>query len=125
MPQPTNPQRDRARRLRQEISKSQARLWQELRAHGTGFHFRREYPFGPLTMDFYCHEAKLCVEVDGDQHELRVAEDRARDAYLAKRGILVLRFASRECFYHAAQVAGQVRQVCIERTGRDPFLAPF
>lgn len=124
MPQPTNSQRDRGRSLRQGMSKSQARLWRELRAHGTGFHFRREYPFGSVTLDFYCHEAKLCVEVDGEQHDMSVFQDRARDAYLDSCDILVLRFASRDCFYHAKGVAGQIRQVCIERTGRDPFSTP-
>jgi very-short-patch-repair endonuclease len=106
------------------MSKSQARLWRELRAHGTGFHFRREYPFGLITLDFYCHEAMLCVEVDGDQHGKKVFQDRARDKYLEKCGILVLRFASRECFYRAKGVAAQIRQVCIERAGRDPFSTP-
>jgi len=72
------------------------------------------------TLDFYCHEARLCLEVDGDQHSLTEARDAARDQFLAQRGILTLRFSAVDCFFNAVVVAEGIRLACIERSGRDP-----
>jgi len=58
-----------------------------------GLKFRRQHPIGPYILDFYCAEAKLAVEVDGAGHDLldQVAHDRRRTAWLAGRGIKVIR----------------------------------
>ena len=86
-------------RLRRALTDAEARLWYNLRRHGVaGFKFRRQHPFGPFILDFYCSEARLVIEVDGSQHfeaenELR---DRERTRYLEERGLRVLRFTNRE-----------------------------
>jgi very-short-patch-repair endonuclease len=50
-------------------------------------------PFPPRYIaDFASHAAKLVVEADGPSHELTVAEDAARTAWLAERGYRVMRF---------------------------------
>jgi very-short-patch-repair endonuclease len=41
-------------------------------------------------MDFYVHDAKLCIEVDGELHDAE--HDRKRDRLLLSRGIRTLRF---------------------------------
>lgn len=71
---------------------------------------------GDFTLDFYCATASLCVEVDGDQHEIHTARDAERDAGLAAEGILTLRFSSAECFSNADGVAQVIERVCKERT---------
>ena len=45
-------------------------------------------------MDFYCHEARLAVELDGGQHaeEDQLQRDNARSASLHDQGVQVLRF---------------------------------
>ncbi|MGB4812121.1 MAG: DNA methyltransferase [Methylophilaceae bacterium] len=53
--------------------------------------FRRQHPVGKYVLDFYCHEAKLAIELDGSQH-LESAHDQVRDAYLQQQGITVLRY---------------------------------
>jgi len=82
------------RRLRREQTRAEARVWAGLRRHHLGVKFRRQHTAGPYTLDFYCPRAKLCVELDGfghmDAHGR--ARDGARDAYLAARGVRVLRF---------------------------------
>ena len=30
--------------------------------------FRKQHPIGPYVLDFYCHELKLAVELDGEPH---------------------------------------------------------
>ena len=104
------------------MSESQKKLWLLLRAGRIGFKIKREFPLGAFTMDFYRHEALLCIEVDGEQHD--PAKDRQRDAALRDLGIETVRFSSSECFADAKRVADNVLSICIERTGRDPFPEP-
>jgi very-short-patch-repair endonuclease len=54
--------------------------------------FRREHPIGRYILDFYCHDKRLCVELDGAQHAENEAYDERRDAWLRDQGIKVLRF---------------------------------
>ena len=62
-----------------------------------GLKFRRQHPWGPYTLDFYCAEAALVVEVDGGQHaELTAKRDAIRTAHLERQGLKVLRFWNNE-----------------------------
>jgi len=58
------------------------------------YKFRRQHPFGPHNLDFFCLEARLDIESDGVQHGTpeQQAKDAGRDAWLEARGIKVLRF---------------------------------
>jgi very-short-patch-repair endonuclease len=68
-------------------------LWQKLRRKSLGgFKFRRQQPVGPYILDFYCHQAKLAIELDGSQHAIAREYDEIRTAYLASMGIDVIRF---------------------------------
>jgi very-short-patch-repair endonuclease len=74
-------------------------LWQDLRnGRCGGLKFRRQHPIGPYILDFYCAEMRLAVEVDGAVHEQKeqAVHDAQRDAWLAERGIRVMRFAARD-----------------------------
>ena len=65
------------------MTPSEAVLWRALRANRfQGLRFRRQHPFGPYILDFYCDAAKLAVEVDGGFHLLedRQLLDAERDA---------------------------------------------
>jgi hypothetical protein len=62
-----------ARTLRKHPTRAEESLWQRLR--GSRFHgakFRRQVPFDGYVVDFYCHAAKLVVEIDGKQHGSRI-----------------------------------------------------
>ncbi|HEY2828876.1 MAG TPA: endonuclease domain-containing protein, partial [Thermoanaerobaculia bacterium] len=54
--------------------------------------FRRQYPIGPNVLDFYCHELKLAIELDGSPHELAWRYDERRTEALRGYGITVVRF---------------------------------
>jgi very-short-patch-repair endonuclease len=56
-----------------------------------GLKFKRQHPVGPYIVDFICLAHRLVVEADGGQHADR-GQDRVRDAFLAERGLRVLRF---------------------------------
>jgi very-short-patch-repair endonuclease len=80
------------------MTPSEIALWRVLRASRfQGLRFRRQHPFGPCILDFYCDRAKLAVEVDGGFHQLeeRRMQDAARDAWVAQHGVRTLRLPAR------------------------------
>jgi len=85
--------RSHARRMRHEPTKTESKLWRWLRNRRFGDHkFRRQYPIGRYVVDFYCHELKLAIELDGSPHEFRSEYDEQRTAELTDYGITVVRF---------------------------------
>ena len=88
----------RARALRRKMSLPEVLLWQHLRQGPDGLKFRRQHPAGPYVLDFYCEEARLCVEVDGAAHDFgdNPTNDEHRDAWLLEAGIRTLRVAARD-----------------------------
>ncbi len=68
-------------------------LWSLLVTRPAGLKFRRQHPFGPYVLDFYCASARLCIEVDGAWHLMgsRPTSDQRRDAWLLHQHIRTLR----------------------------------
>lgn len=99
---------DRARRLRRRMTPPEVLLWVRIRTRQPDVPaFRRQHPVGPYILDFYCAEARLCIEVDGyihgtEDHGLR---DRRRDAYLATQGIQVMRYAAADVMADPDEIA--------------------
>ncbi|MGD0191352.1 MAG: endonuclease domain-containing protein [Rhizomicrobium sp.] len=88
-----------ARHLRLTQTNAERRLWWALRNRRLGrCKFRRQQPIGPYIVDFICFEAKLVVELDGEQHDQpdNAAADAVRTAYLEGRGFRVMRFWNRQ-----------------------------
>jgi len=88
-----------ARKLRQRHTDAERFMWALLRDRRfCGFKFRRQHPCGRYILDFYCHEAKLAIELDGGQHNTDAARrtDKNRNAFLADERIDVLRFWNHE-----------------------------
>ncbi len=57
-----------------------------------GAKFRRQHNIGQFIVDFYCHEAKLVVELDGSVHQRQREKDADRDEWMTAIGLTVLRF---------------------------------
>ena len=112
---------NQAKQLRAAQSMPETILWAKLRAHRTGFKFKRQVPMGGFTLDFYCHEALLDVEIDGAQHDLRVDLDRRRDQLLEAEGIKTLRFSAKEVINNPLGVAEAIRVEACLRTGETPW----
>jgi very-short-patch-repair endonuclease len=83
-----------ARELRHHQTDAERKLWGRMRNRQIdGWKFRRQVPYGPYVLDFFCFEADLVIEVDGGQHaEERAAQDRERTQYLEDQGLHVIRF---------------------------------
>jgi very-short-patch-repair endonuclease len=88
----------RARRLRKAMSLPEVLLWQQLKLRPGGFKFRKQHPAGFYVLDFFCAEAKLAIEVDGEAHSRgdQPAFDAGRDRQLMSHGIATLRIPAAE-----------------------------
>jgi len=91
----------RRRALRERSTDAERFLWRLLRTRQfVGLKFRRQHSVGPYIIDFYCADRRVAVELDGGQHFTLEGQayDRRRTAYLAMRGIRVVRFTNSELF---------------------------
>lgn len=60
---------ERANLLRKIMTPAEKKLWQFLKNRQlNGLRFRRQHPISIFIADFYCHSAKLIVELDGEIH---------------------------------------------------------
>ncbi len=85
----------RARALRKASTDAEALLWSHLRNRQfRNLKFRRQVPLGCYIVDFYCHELRLLIEVDGGQHSEEV--DRTRTQWLESEGYRMVRFWNHE-----------------------------
>ena len=88
---------ERARALRRTMTDAERKLWKILRQRQVnGRKFRRQVPLGRYITDFVCHEARLIVEVDGEQHAVPSEPETERTAFLENEGYRVLRFWNNE-----------------------------
>src|SRR5690242_19971997 len=105
--------------MRQEPSAAEAVLWPLLRGSRLGFKFRRQHAFGPYVLDYYCSEAKIDVELDGEQHRDRVLQDGNRDDWLRLQGIETLRIPTLDLFSDSPgdlqRVLSRIVSLCEQR----------
>ncbi|MGE5190873.1 MAG: endonuclease domain-containing protein [Deltaproteobacteria bacterium] len=107
----------RARKLRRDSTVLERVLWGLLQAGRLrGLKFRRQHPVGPFFADFYCHNCKLVVELDGTSHDGRADADRRREAYLRKCGLSVLRISNDNVMNNLEGVAKMILRAAGPRT---------
>jgi very-short-patch-repair endonuclease len=100
-----------ARELRREMTEAEKVLWKHLRARRfMNLKFRRQHPILEFVADFYCHELKLVVEVDGKYHEEDDAAyyDKERTKELQRYGFTVVRFSNDEILNDVENVLRQL-----------------
>ena len=87
-----------SQRLRKEATPEENHLWYDFLKDYPA-QFRRQVPFGPYILDFYCAQAKLGIELDGAQHYTEETKkyDQDRSDYLnANHHIELIRFSNLE-----------------------------
>ncbi|WP_427964343.1 endonuclease domain-containing protein [Altererythrobacter sp.] len=99
------------------MSLPEALLWRELRKRPGGLKFRRQHPSGQYVLDFYCSDARLVLEIDGEAHEMgdRPAHDAARDAWFREAGIETLRLPASQVLQDAVATAESAALYARER----------
>ena len=107
----------RGRELRRKSSFPERLLWGRLRNHRSGPKFRRQQPVGPYVVDFYCALANLAVELDGRSHDDESwAQDQARQAFLERQGLRVIRFSNDRLLRELDAVVSIIFAECDLRT---------
>jgi very-short-patch-repair endonuclease len=108
-----------ARKLRRKMTLPEVILWHWLRQRPSGLKFRRQHPTGPYVLDFFCSDARLAIEVDGEAHSRgdQPQRDAARDKWLRAAGIETLRIPAVELLDDADAV---LRFILSETTARLP-----
>ena len=101
----------KAEELRNRSTPAEELLWNYLRGSQLGVKFRRQHPASLYVLDFYCHELKLAIEIDGSIHELEEVKrnDVVRENTLKSLGITILRFSNNEVFSNPATVINKIK----------------
>jgi very-short-patch-repair endonuclease len=103
-----------ARILRKSETTAEKLLWRELKNRKcAGLKFRRQHPFSKFVLDFYCHEKKLVVEVDGAVHNNSDVKERDenRTYELEQAGLTVIRIRNEEIFMDLNMVLERIAKV--------------
>lgn len=101
-----------AAELRKNMTDAEKVLWQKLRNNQMfGLKFRRQHPVDIFILDFYCHERKLAIEVDGKIHNQQEQQewDENRTYELNEFGIKVLRFTNEDVIDQTKKVIDSIR----------------
>ena len=108
---------ERARELRQKGTSAEELLWELVRDRRFfGLKFRRQHQAGDYILDFYCHEVRTAIELDGPVHEHRQKKDLRRDTYLESQGIRVIRIQNEELLgNHEAVLSRLASQLTSEK----------
>jgi very-short-patch-repair endonuclease len=107
-----------AKFLRKKMTPMEKVLWQKLRNKNImGVNFRRQHPIFFFIADFYCHELRLVIEVDGPIHQLkeRAEKDRNRTTEFDRFGIKVIRFTNQEIKCNIKYVIKRIREEINQR----------
>ena len=101
-----------ARQMRAEPTLAERKLWKHIRGLKlNGIKFRRQHIINRFIVDFYCPEAKLVVEVDGEIHKKQKSLDRQRDNFLQELDYRILHFTNREVFRELPKVLHTIQEV--------------
>ena len=115
MPLPYNAKNKKfARKMRKNPTRQENHLWYDfLRTYPV--QFRRQVMIDDYIADFYCHKAKLVIEVDGSQHETDegLQKDEIRTEKLERYSLTVIRFTNRSVdkdFYRVCDYIDRIVQ---------------
>jgi type I site-specific restriction-modification system R (restriction) subunit/very-short-patch-repair endonuclease len=122
---------ERVRELRKNQTSAEKVFWEVVRGKRfLGLKFRRQHQIGNCIVDFYSHQHRLVIELDGGVHDRpeQQERDRIRDDYLRSLGNRVLRFRNEAIFEDLEGVlqtmAGGIDPPLAPPKGIDPPLAP-
>ena len=103
----------RASELRKNMTEAEKILWSALRRKQVqGKRFRRQHPISTFIVDFYSHEAKLVIEVDGGIHNIPEQKeyDSGRSDELERLGLKIIRFTNTQVFQNLGKVVKEIEE---------------
>ncbi|MCQ2484856.1 MAG: endonuclease domain-containing protein [Clostridia bacterium] len=106
-----------AKNLRKNATRQEKHLWYDFLSKYS-VRFQRQKAIGNYIVDFFCHKAKLVVELDGSQHyepDMQ-SKDAVRTSELEELGIMVLRFSDYDVDKSFEGVCQAIDRAVRERT---------
>ena len=110
---------ERAKELRKNMTISEKKLWDELNTNKIkGYRFKAQHPIYKFIADFYCHKAKLIIEVDGSIHEIEDVKERdeGRASEIEKFEIKILRFTNYQVLNNIKDVLDEIEDNLITKS---------
>ena len=106
-----------AKQLRNHQTEAETFLWNHLSCI-EGIRFKRQHPILYFIADFYCHKAKLIIEVDGGYHTIpeQYEYDKNRDTDLEELGLKVIRFTNEQVLFEIENTLKEIEQEVKKRT---------
>ncbi len=108
------------RQLRNNQTPAENLLWEKIRGRKfLNLKFVRQYPIifdhdnkkHFYVADFYCHDLKLVLELDGKIHDYMIDRDQFRDHIINYLGFTVLRFKNKELFNNINGVLEEISSI--------------
>ena len=98
-----------AKYMRKNATPQENKLWYQF-LQKYPVRFQRQKVIGDFIADFYCHTARLVIELDGSQHssDQGIANDEARTEVLSKLNLEVLRFSNQSVTEHFDEVCERI-----------------
>ena len=106
--------KQRRKDLRNYPTKPEILLWQKIKDKQLEVKFRRQFNIVYWIVDFYCHELKLIIEIDGSMHfetEEKIEHDKKRQAILEKQGYIVIRYTNYKILDDTDSVVNNIKMV--------------
>ena len=100
--------------VRKSMTEAKEKLWKQIRNNKLkGLKFRRQHPLDIFMADFYCHERKLIIELDGGIHDTseQIEYDEGRTAELEEKGFKILRFKNDEVLNDINRVLEKISEI--------------
>ena len=114
-----------AKALRKNMTKEERHLWYDF-LRGYPVRFLRQKVIDHYIVDFYCHDARLIVELDGSQHydPAKQERDLERTQLMESRGMKVIRIPNNEVNQNFRGVCEYIDHLVQKRIHRNtPYIS--
>ena len=101
-----------AEALRKNMTAAEKIIWERLCKNQLGVRIRRQHPVWKFIADFYCHELKLVIEIDGGIHlsSENKEYDISRNITLNELGMEIIRFTNDQAINETEKVIGEIKR---------------
>ncbi len=104
--------KDLRKKLRSNLGLPEIILWRELKGSKLGKKFRRQYGIGSYSLDFYCPDLRLGIELDGNTHDTQQAYDydQKRTEFIQSQNIKIVRIQNKEVLNNLDAVVEEIKK---------------
>ena len=101
-----------AEKLRKNMTEAEKIVWERVCKNQLDTRIRRQHPLWKFIADFYCHELKLIIEIDGDIHLSKEHReyDIDREVTLNEFGIEIIRFTNNQVMNETDKVIAAIKK---------------